>query len=206
MFLAKSFLHWFLYAFIIMGMATACEKNQCAKTYPLRTGIVESIPYQQGKTATFSTNEGETFTVNITRKEETLSNDAQNCNEYLEVVLNDPKGSHAFVESVQRGSTVDSMLQFVVSPRRKSGTASIVQFSINKQQEFIGLSQNFTNGVYQATRLSSVSIGAQVYKDVLKLDYIKPANDDSILQFLYNKTFGILQVRTKSGYTVTRVN
>lgn len=201
-----SHLKFLVFFIVITALNASCDGDKCRSESPLREGISESIPYKNGTTVKFETNEGETFSVTVARKEEILKNDLKNCEEYLEILLSDPKSTYPFMESIQRGLSVDSMFQMSVSPRRRNGTGTIVQFALNNRQELIGLNHAVSNGLYQATRLPTLQIGTKTYKDVLKLDYTAPLNDDSVLQFLYNKEFGVLQVRTKSGYTVTQIN
>jgi hypothetical protein len=173
-------------------------KKKCEDPAILRTGVVAAIPWQQGQTVKYKTNEGDTFSVTATRTYKEADAD-NNCEEYLEIVLKDPKNTYPFVESVQRGVSVDSMIQIVVSPRRKNGLGSIVQFYVTKDQKLAG----FNTGVYATTALATATINGKQYTDVLKLDYNTPATNESISQFFYNKTFGILQCRTKGGFVIT---
>jgi len=166
----------------------------------LRPGITTAIPWQNGQTFKFKTNESDEFSVNVTKIYKTPAAD-NNCEEYLEIKLTDPKNTYPFVASVQRGLATDSMIQITVSPRRKNGTGTTVQFYLTQNQQLAG----FNTGSYQATNLFSVVIDGKTYQDVLKLDYISPPDDDGILQFFYNKTFGIIQLRTKKGLIVTRI-
>jgi len=180
------------------------DKNDCSdrEDKSLREGMQESIPYQDGQLLRFKTNEGDTFRVRVSRTFDVFKPQAPIvCEEYLEIYLKDSNNTYPFVESIQRGLATDSMFQMAVSPRRKNGTGTTVQFYLTRNQELAG----FVTPVYQAQMLPSLQLDGITYNDVLQLDFNYLNDPDDIAQFLYNKAFGILQCRTKEGFVVTRV-
>lgn len=176
-----------------------CDKRQ---SKALRDGIEDAIPYQDGEIRHFKTTEGDTFTVRVTRIYQVNKPDAPLvCEEYLEVLLKDPNSSYPFVESVQRGLSVDSMIQMVVSPRRLNGTGTIVQFYLTPNRQLAG----FDNGNYTAQLHAALEIDGKTYQDVLQLDYTFADDSNDVTRFYYNQTYGILQCRTQGGMEVTRM-
>lgn len=176
-----------------------CDKRQ---SKALRDGMDAAIPYQDGEIRRFRTSEGDTFSVRVTRIFEVYKPDAPFvCEEYLEVLLKDPTSSYPFVESIQRGLSVDSMIQMSVSPRRLNGTGTTVQFYLTPDRQLAG----FNNSIYTAKQHSELEIGGKTYQDVLQLDYTSPDDSNDVARFYYNQIYGILQCRTQGGLEVTRL-
>lgn len=179
-------------------------KDDCGKrqSKALRDGVEAAIPYQDGEIRRFKTSEGDTFSVRVTRIFDVNKPDAPLvCEEYLEVLLKDPNSSYPFVESVQRGLSIDSMIQMSVSPRRLNGKGTIVQFYLTPGRQLAG----FDNGNYTAQHHSTLEIDGKTYQDVLQLDYTFTDDSNDVARFYYNQTYGILQCRTEDGLEVTRL-
>ena len=191
-------------ALLLAGLSSCDNKNSCANREEknLRLGLQEAIPYADRDLIRFKTNEGDTFKVAVTRKFEILKPDVPVvCEEYLEIHLKDPNKTYPFVESIQRGLSVDSMIQMSISLRRENGKGTIVQFYVDKNQKIAG----FKNSLYQANNLSSVVVDGKTYQNVLKLDYNAPDDPSSIAQVLYNQEYCIIQCRSKDGFLVTKI-
>ena len=181
-----------------------CVTDECKKrpSKSLRDGMLEAIPYQNDEIRRFKTSEGDTFLVRVTRLHQINIPDAPVvCEEYLEVLLKDPTSSYPFVESIQRGLSVDSMIQLSVSPRRLNGTGTTVQFYLTLDRQLAG----FNNTLYAAQNHSELEIDGKTYQDVLQLDYTAPDDSNDVARFYYNQTYGILQCRTQGGMEVTRL-
>jgi hypothetical protein len=186
-----------LTTFLPVGCKDKCSEEERKR---ILEGITTAIPYQDGQTIRYKTNTSDSFNVSVKRiyEEGTPEN---NCEEYLEVKLTDPlKPAYFFAETVVRGLSVDSMIQISVSPTRENGKGTTVQFYLTKDKKLAG----FNRSEYQATFLNTATIDGKTYNNVLKLDYNAPPQPESILQFFYNQTEGIIQVRTKSGLVVTK--
>lgn len=189
---------------LICWLLPGCDPDNCDKrqSKALRDGIEAAIPYQDGQIWRFKTSEGDTFRVRVTRIFEVNRPDAPFvCEEYLEILLKDPTSSYPFVESIQRGLSVDSMIQISVSPRRLNGTGTIVQFYLTPDHQLAG----FNNSNYSAQLHPELEIDGKTYQDVLQLDYNFLNDSNDVARFYYNQTYGILQCRTSGGLEVTRL-
>lgn len=179
---------------------SAC-RNKCAADEKalLRDGVVEAIPYEDGQKTRYSTSDGDTIMVQTKRIYWTPSPD-QNCEEYLELNMKVPGETYFFVESVQRGLSIDSMLQFSVSPTRENGVGTIVQFTISTEGQLGGLASPY----YIWKLHPSLSIGSNSYQDVLEMNY-SFTEGGSVKSFFYNKTEGIIQVSNQNGLVLTKI-
>ncbi len=179
---------------------SAC-RNKCAADEKalLRDGVVEAIPYEDGQKTRYSTSDGDTIMVQTKRIYWTPSPD-QNCEEYLELNMKVPGETYFFVESVQRGLSVDSMLQFSVSPTRENGVGTTVQFTVSTDGQLGGLA----NSIYTWKLHPSLSIGSNTYPDVLEITY-SFTGAGSVQSFFYNKTEGIIRVSNQNGLVLTKI-
>ena len=177
----------------------ACERDECKgrEDRSLNTSAVNSIPYLNGQTYNFKSNEGDEISVWVERIEQTLVPDFPLiCEGYLELRLKKPD-RELFIDIIMRGSIQSDLVQLSIF-KHGNENGVIAQFQVNEDGTYTSILPHESYTFHDRIEIDSVN-----YDGVIELRYPDLLEENDVDKVYYNADIGLIKVLSNSGYSIS---